>query len=178
MTKRKSKALSAPQPEVAVALAPVVAALTEESGRTGQRTAKLAAEILRDLNVGFVIPTAKQRVALAMAYARAEYVIYGKAFDIVRCSSTVDLNDSDSIFEHLADIVILEIKSTNKKTVKPDFRGHFFAITAAELLVAQSLGKRYRFIFVNTLTRSHLELTLQQIFARSRGIYPTWSISF
>lgn len=157
---------------------PAVAALTAESARTGQRTAKLAAEILVDLDEGFVIPTAKQRAAILVAYARAQRVVYGKAFDIVKCPEHVDLNDADSILRNLNEVVVLEIKSTNKKSVKPDFRGYFFAITAAELLVAQNLGERYRFIFVNTITRKHLELTLREIFARSRGIYPTWSISF
>jgi hypothetical protein len=46
------------------------------------------------------------------------------------------------------------------------------------VLVAQSLKKQFRFVFVNTATGEHLEMNLQEIFARARGIYPTWSISF
>ena len=35
-----------------------------------------------------------------------------------------------------------------------------------------------KFEFVNTTTGDFLELDLVGIFARARGIYPTWSISF
>jgi len=31
---------------------------------------------------------------------------------------------------------------------------------------------------VNTRTHAHVELTLREVFARARGIYPTWSIQF
>jgi hypothetical protein len=74
-------------------------------------------------------------------------------------------------------ITIFEIKSTRKK-LKPDFSGYFFALTAAEVLVAQSLKKNFKFVFVNTTTGDFLELDLVGIFAKARGIYPTWSISF
>lgn len=166
-----------PEADAEISL-PTAVALVGEPARTGQKTAKLALKILRDTDPGFVVPTAKQRVALAIAYATAGYVIYGKAFDIVRCSSKVNLDDVESIGRNLETIVIFEIKATDKKSVKPDFRGYFFAITAAELLVAQSLGDRYRFAFVNTITRTHVELSLRELFARARRIYPTWSISF
>lgn len=156
---------------------PVIAQLTADAAETKQRTAKRAAEILTSRGEGYVVPTARQRIAILIAFAQAEQVVYGKAFNIVRCPSHVNLDDPASIASGLNDVLICEIKSTNKATVKPDFRGYFFAITAGEMLTAQSLGARYRFLFVNTLTGIHLELTLQQIFARSRGIYPTWSIS-
>jgi hypothetical protein len=52
------------------------------------------------------------------------------------------------------------------------------ALTAAEVLVAQSLKEQFRFLFVNTVTGSFLELRLNEVFAKARGIYPTWSISF
>lgn len=69
------------------------------------------------------------------------------------------------------------IKST-KKHRGEDFRGYFFGLTAAEVLVAQSLKDQFRFIFVNTVTGSFLELKLNEVFSKARGIYPTWSISF
>lgn len=46
------------------------------------------------------------------------------------------------------------------------------------MLVAQSLKEKFRFIFVNTKTGSFLELSLQEVLAKARGIYPTWSIQF
>lgn len=149
-----------------------------ETSVTGQQTARRAVELLVKSGEGFILPTAEQRKALLFAFVQEDYIIYGKAFDIVKLKSPVDLNDSEDIRRHLDDIVIYEIKSTSKPTVKPDFRGYFFSLSTAELLVAQNLGPRFRFAFVNTLTRTHIELSLPEIFARARGIYPTWSIQF
>jgi len=52
------------------------------------------------------------------------------------------------------------------------------AITAAELLVAQSLGPKFRFAFVNTLTGIWQEKSLNEVFAASRAMYPAWHIRF
>jgi len=144
--------------------------------QSGHRTAKIAAELLRES--GFVIPTAAQREAILIAFVRAGYVIYGKAFDVVRCNGPVDLSSSDEILRNLECVTLFEIKSTKNDKVRPDFRGYFFGLSTAELLVAQNLGKHFRFAFVNTRTRSHIELTLLDLFQRARGIYPQWSIMF
>jgi hypothetical protein len=66
----------------------------------------------------------------------------------------------------------------NKTATKADFGGCFFDLTTAELLVAQSLGNRYRFAFVNTLSRDWIDMTLKETFSRARKIYPKWAISF
>jgi len=145
---------------------------------SNQATARLAAEILGQHGTGFVVPTARQREAILIAFVRAGYVIYGKAFDILRVKATFDLADENAIRNHLDDIVLYEIKSTSKANIPADFRGYFFSLSTAELLVAQNLGPRYRFAFVNTRTRTHIELGLPELFARSRGIYPSWSVMF
>ena len=88
-----------------------------------------------------------------------------------------DLNDLESVEQNLTSIVIAEIKAT-KKELPANFDGFFFALTAGEVLVAQSLKDQFCFIFVNTTTKGFLELRLREIFARAKGIYPTWSISF
>jgi hypothetical protein len=149
----------------------------KQPGITGNATAKKAAAILVAKNVGFVIPTAAQKRNLLVAFAKRDLVIYGKAFDIVRLSGAVDLDDLSSIETHLDLITLFEIKSTRKQ-LKADFSAYFFALTAGEVLVAQSLKKRFKFVFVNINTSDHLELSLVEIFTRARGIYPTWSISF
>ena len=144
---------------------------------SGHKSARIAAAILVAKQVGFVAPTAKQRQNLLVAFAKRGKVIYGKAFDLVKLSDSVDLNDLSDIEAQLDKIRIFEIKSTNKIR-RPDFLGYFFALTTAELLVAQSLKRQFGFVFVNINTKEHLELTLSQIFARAKAIYPTWSISF
>lgn len=157
---------------------PASAALGESRRATNQQTAKLAGEILRDSALGFVIPTARQREAILVAFVRAGFIVYGKAFDVVRAEGAIDLEDEHDIRKNINSVVLYEIKSTSKKTGSADFRRHFFSLSTAELLVAQNLGKRYRFVFVNTHTRAFVEMTLQEVLARARGIYPMWAIQF
>jgi len=141
------------------------------------QTAKRAAQILLKSGSGFVVPTAKQKRLLLIEFAKKNLVVYGKAFDVVRLDEAVNLDDAAEIGRNLAKIIICEIKSSNRK-LPVDFKGYFFALTTAELLVAQNLKQRYKFIFVNTITGTYIELTLQELFGRARGIYPTWSIMF
>lgn len=143
-----------------------------------KQTAKKAVEILTSKDEGFYEPTARERDALLIAFAMRRKAIHGAAFDVVRLRRAVDLSDAAEISANMDAVELFEVKSTNRSGIGPDFRGYFFALTTAELLVSQSLGKQFGFAFVNTVTGDHMELTLQQLFARSRGIYPTWSIKF
>jgi hypothetical protein len=145
--------------------------------QSGQTTAKKAAAILVAKNLGFVVLTAKQRRNVLVAYAKKGKVVYGKAFDIVKLGADVDLDDLTDVERYLDTITVLEIKSSRRK-LGADFAGFFFALTAGEVLVAQSLKARFRFVLVNTETCAHLEMSLSQIFARAKGVYPTWSIYF
>lgn len=90
----------------------------------------------------------------------------------------VKLRDPAAIATNIDAITVYEIKSTNRQSMKADLKGYFFNITAAELLVAQSLGQQFRFAFVNTLTGEHQEMSLSEVFARSRAMYPAWHIRF
>src|SRR4051812_4733972 len=119
------------------------------SRSTGQQTAKLAAQILVGKRLGFVVPTAREREAILIAFVKAGYVIYGRAFDIVKVSKPVDLESADDVQRAIKNIVLYEVKSTSKPSVGPDFRRYFFSLSTAELLVAQNLGDQYRFAFVN-----------------------------
>lgn len=144
---------------------------------SGSKTASKAAKLLADKGVGYVVPTAKQKKNLVVACVKQEKIVYGKAFDVVRLTGKVDLDSLEDVEAKLAQILFCEIKST-KQDFDDEFRGYFFGISAAEVLVAQNLKEQFRFIFVNTITGAHLELKLNEVFARARGIYPTWSISF
>jgi len=144
---------------------------------SGSATAKKAAQFLAEKNLGYVVPTARQKRNLVVACAKRDLIVYGKAFDVLRLTGEVNLDSLEEVENKLAQIVICEIKSTKQKFTD-DFRGYFFGLTAAEVLVAQSLKDQFRFLFVNTVTGSFLELKLNEVFAKARGIYPTWSISF
>lgn len=152
------------------------AAVRAEASRN--QTAKAAIELLLRSNAGFVLPTSAQKQLLVIEFAKQNFVVYGKAFDIVKLASPLDLNSAQEIGGNLGEITLCEIKSSNRKKLTNDFKGYFFALTAAELLVAQSLKKRFRFVFVNTASGIFTELTLQELLGRARGIYPTWSIMF
>lgn len=141
------------------------------------QTAKRAEQILLRSDAGFVVPTAKQKRLLLVEFAKQNLVVYGKAFDVVKLDGIVNLDDAGDIARNLRKMVLCEVKSSNRK-LPEDFRGYFFALTTAELLVAQNLKRRFKFVFVNTVTGKYLELTLQELFGRARGVYPTWSIMF
>lgn len=145
--------------------------------KSGNTTANLAAQILIRKQLGFVLPTAKQKRNLVVAYAKHGMVVYGKAFDILRLSEPIDLDSLENIEAQLDQITLYEIKST-EKPFNDAFDGYFFGLSAAEVLVSQSLRKRFKFVFVNTLSGTHIEMTLSEMFARAKGIYPTWSLSF
>lgn len=147
------------------------------AGESGQFTAKRAGAILVAKKVGFVIPTGTQRANLLVAFAKRGRVVYGRAFDILKLSRAVDLDDLAAVEGNIDAITVYEIKST-KKALPKGFAGFFFAISAAEALVAQSLKQQFKFALVNTVTGDYLELGLNELFGRARGIYPTWSIMF
>lgn len=144
----------------------------------GHQTAKTAVRVLLEKNVGFHEPSRKERDALLVGFAMHRRVLYGAAFDVVRLSRAVELADPEAIAANLDAILVYEIKSTNRPSMKADLRGYFFNITAAELLVAQSLGQQFRFAFVNTLSGDYQEMSLNEVFARSRAMYPAWHIRF
>lgn len=144
---------------------------------TGNATARRAAEILVEKGLGFAIPTPTQKRNLVVAFAKRDMIVYGKAFDVVKQLGPVNLDDLSDVEKHLDDVSLCEIKSTAKKC-GAGFKGYFFSLTTAELLVSQSLKTRFKFVLVDVHTREHLELSLSEMLGRARGIYPSWSIVF
>ncbi|WBY08123.1 hypothetical protein PIB19_00770 [Sphingomonas sp. 7/4-4] len=154
-------------------------ALAEPSSRgMGHRTAQRAVEILLEVDPAYRCPTRAERDAMLVGFARHRKVLYGAAFDVIRVEGDLDLSNSDAVAEAIERITICEVKSTNRAAMGSDLKGYFFNITAAELLTAQSVGERYRFVFVNTLTGEHQEMRLAEIFGRARAMYPAWHIRF
>ncbi len=143
-----------------------------------KQTAKRAIAILEAAGLGFAEPSGEERRALAVAFAMEGMVLYGAAYDVVRLSRPVDLTDPQAVLANIDAITVCEIKSTNRVSMGEDWKGYFFDLTTAELLVAQTLGHRYCFAFVNTVTGDHLELSLTDLFARARKIYPKWAVRF
>lgn len=153
-------------------------ALLQPEPSHGHQTAKAAVRVLLAKDLGFHEPSRKERDALLVGFAMHRRVLYGAAFDVIRLARPVDLTDPTAIAENIDAITVYEIKSTNRRRMKPDLKGYFFNVTAAELLVAQSLGTQFRFAFVNTLSGEFQEMSLNEVFGRSRAMYPAWHIRF
>ena len=145
---------------------------------SGNQTANKAVDILLKKKEGFQILTPDEKTNLAVAFVKKNMVIYGKAYDIIKCTKKIDFSNEKEISNNIDNITIFEIKSTNRKDMKSDLSGYFFDLTTAELLVAQNLKKRFKFAFVNTITEQYQEFTLNEVFAKSKGIYPKWAIRF
>jgi len=143
-----------------------------------KQTANKAVQILLTKDKGFKLLNSSEKKKLAIAFTSKNMVIYGKAYDIIQCKKKIDFSDVKEIERNLDSIIVYEIKSTNRKDIKPNFNGYFFDLTTAELLVAQSLKNHFKFIFVNTITKEFTILNLNQVFAKSKGIYPKWAIRF
>jgi len=144
----------------------------------GHRTARKAVDILLANDSRYHCPSRKERDALLVGFAMHRKILYGAAFDVIRLEASIDLMDPQAIADAIGAITICEVKSTGQASIKTDLKNYFFNITAAELLTAQSIGARYRFVFVNTLTAEHQEMGINQIFGRARGMYPAWHIRF
>ena len=155
---------------------PEDALLLQESSH-GHHTAKIAVRVLLECDTGFHEPSRMERDALLVGFAMRRRVLYGAAFNMsTPFSRPVDLADAEAIAANIDNSY--EIKSTNRRAMKPNLEGYFFNITAAELLVAQSIGQQFRFAFVNTLSGEYEEMSLNDVFARSRAMYPAWHIRF
>jgi hypothetical protein len=144
---------------------------------TNKVTAAAARLMLCQKDPRFRILTAQQKFKLVVAFARRGVVVYGQAFDLVHCDTAANLDDDAEIDRVILTLKLYEVKSSNR-TLKPGFAGYFFSFSTAELLVAQSLGDNFRFVFLNINSGEVLDLSLREVFARARGIYPSWSIKF
>ena len=144
---------------------------------TNKLTAIAARDYLCVKDLHFRKVTGPQKLRLVVAFAKRGVAVYGQAFDLVYCDPSLDLNDTSLIEEAYDNIRLYEVKSTNR-TLKPGFADYFFSFSTAELLVAQSLGDNYRFVFVNICSGECLDLSLREVFGRARGIYPSWSVKF
>lgn len=140
-------------------------------------TAAAARVLLCKKDPCFRILTARQKTKIVVAFAMRDVVVYGQAFDLVHCDPKADLDDDAEIARVLPTLKLYEVKSSSR-TLKPGFADYFFSFSTAELLVAQSLGDNFRFVFVNIHSQEILDLSLREVFARARAIYPSWSVKF
>ena len=140
-------------------------------------TASAARKLLCTRDPWFRALNSRQKSNLVVALAKRGVVVYGQAFDLVHCDPAAKFDDEVEITRFLPSLRLYEVKSSSR-TLKPGFAGYFFSFSTAELLVAQSLGDNFRFAFVNIHSGEVLDLSLREVFAKARAIYPSWSIKF
>lgn len=120
-----------------------------------------------------------QKRAIAAAFAANGLPVPGQAFDAVsthELDEPLDFKDTRRLREQCRQLVLLEVKATNRVAVPRDFTGFFFAITTGELLAAQKLGERYRFALVHLVHREVRLSSLRELMRRTKAIYPSWSV--
>ena len=76
---------------------------------SGRQTANIAARMLVEKNIGFVLPTGTERQNLLVAFAKTGGVVYGRAFDLVRLSAAVNLDDETDVARNLREITLYEV---------------------------------------------------------------------
>ncbi len=77
-----------------------------EDFQSSQETARKACAILVAKKAGPVVPAAAQKSNLLVMFAKKGKVAYGKAFDTVKLSGAVDLDELPQVEKHLKELVI------------------------------------------------------------------------
>ncbi|GHG14245.1 hypothetical protein GCM10017784_00280 [Deinococcus indicus] len=157
----------------------LIAGDIEIDNSSNKRTARTAALLIMRQLEHCHEPTTEERATICVAFARKGKPVYGKAFDLFQISAQYP-RSTDGIEQaiHHGDLRLLEVKSTGRAKIDDDFSGYFFSLSTAELLVAQALGELYQFAFYNTTTKTLKLHTLNEIYKKAKGVYPTWSIRF
>lgn len=67
------------------------------TNKSGNTTARKAAQILVAKNIGYLIPTSRQKKNLVVAFAKRDMIVYGKAFDVVHLKGPVNLDSLEEV---------------------------------------------------------------------------------
>ena len=105
-----------------------------------QQTAKNAAKILVDKGIGFVIPTPKQKRILLIEFARRNLVVYGKAFDILKATEPINLDDQTTSAKHLDAVVLTRSNQQTSKKLALISKSTFLLLRQQKLCAEQSQG--------------------------------------
>jgi hypothetical protein len=122
-------------------------------------------------------PKGKELQVLLQELERAGTPIKRSSFDAIYLPDTVsvDFFSDQWVRKVLPDMVFVEIKTTKKVNVKPNFVGFFFAITANEIEAAEILGARHRVILYNHITGEKKLTSIPEIVTNAKS--KTWQVS-
>lgn len=122
-------------------------------------------------------PKAKELNNLLSLLSDCGINIKRTSFDAIELPEGVSINFNclDSIKANLALMNFIEIKTTNKESVKEDFTGYFFAFTEGELHAAEQLGERHKVALVNKRTENIVMSSIPELLARAKSM--NWQVS-
>ncbi|MGR5478982.1 hypothetical protein ACPV5A_17475 [Vibrio chagasii] len=122
-------------------------------------------------------PKAKQLNNLLSLLSEGGINIKRTSFDAIELPEdvSIDFGCLDSIKANLSLMNFIEIKTTNKESVKEDFTGYFFAFTESELHAAEQLGERHKVALVNKRTDSIVMSSVTELLARAKSM--NWQVS-
>ena len=103
--------------------------------------------LLRDPR--FQAPTTATKKAILQALGLGDTKLYGpQSFDAIMTPQATEPIDETTLPRHLAQIVLVEMKTTKKPIKDAGLAGFFFGATQREYDLAAKLGERFRFAFV------------------------------
>ncbi|CAH7038726.1 conserved hypothetical protein [Vibrio chagasii] len=122
-------------------------------------------------------PKAKELNNLLTLLSESGINIKRASFDAIELPEgvSVDFSCLDSIKTSLPLMTFIEIKTTNKESVKEDFTGYFFAFTEGELHAAEQLGERHKVALVNKRTEHIIMSSVPDLLARAKSM--NWQVS-
>lgn len=122
-------------------------------------------------------PKGEQLTILLTELKKQGIDIKRTSFDAISLPTdvTIDFDDEESVGRTTSAMTFIEIKTTNKESVKDDFSGYFFAFTEGELSAAEQLKERHQVALVNRRTGNILMSSVPQLLERARSM--NWQVS-
>lgn len=123
-------------------------------------------------------PLGKSMANLLWALKQMGKSIKGTSFDCLHIEKgvRVDFRDPESIRANLDRIRFVELKTSSRPDLAPDFARYFCSVTQAELDAGRILGERYMVLVYNLVTDSRMWLTMAELMAKAKTVTPSYAI--
>lgn len=123
-------------------------------------------------------PLGKSMANLIWALKQVGKNITRTSFDCLHIEKgvRVDFRDPASIQANLDRIRFVELKTSTRPNLPPDFDRYFFSVTQSELDAGKALGEQYVVLVCNLLTGARMWLTMAELLARARTVTPCYAI--
>lgn len=123
-------------------------------------------------------PLGKSMAALILVLKEMGKNIKKTSFDCLHIEkgARIDFRDQASIRANLDKICFVEIKTTSRSDLGPDFDRYYCSVTQSEIDASRRLGKQYMVLVYNLLTGARMWLTMAELLARAKAVTPCYSI--